>query len=159
MTEAAGTDTDLVEVRILGMPLALYREAAEHNDELMREFALIRERDPENATAVPRRLLALVDALTARFAVFTAAQEAQLREAVERGDSTIDLVYKVPSEAKQASVELAAMLDEADTFCREGRDLLTLATPSRGVAFRNWFLDQFIRQIDGEAPLPWQETN
>ncbi len=25
------------------------------------------------------------------------------------------------------------------------------------VAFRNWFLDQFVRQIDGQEPTPWQE--
>ena len=152
------TDTpDLVEVRIVGMPMDVYREAAEHTDELMREFALIREQDAEDSRAVPRRLLALVDALTDRYSVFTAEQEAQLQEASQRGDATIDLVYCVPPDVKQASIELAAMLDEADTFCREGQDLLTLATPPRAVAFRNWFLDQFVRQIDGEEPTPWRE--
>ncbi len=150
---------ELVEVRIVGMPLDVYREAAEHSDELMREFALIRERDSEDGRAVPRRLLALVEALTARYSVFTAGQDAQLREATERGDATIDLVYRVPPDAKQASIELGAMLDEADTFCREGHDLLTLATPPRSVAFRNWFLEQFVRQIDGQDPTPWREPD
>jgi hypothetical protein len=152
----SATDTgQRVEVRIVGMPLDVYREASEHNDELMREFALIRERDPDDSRAVPRRLLALIEALSTRFAPFTAAQEAQLRTAVERGDATIDLVYRVPSTAKQASIELGAMLDEADRYCREGTELLTLATPPRSVAFRQWFLDQFVRQVDGGAPTPW----
>jgi len=151
----AGT-TELVEVRIVGMPMDVYRESAEHGDELMREFALIRERDADSR-AVPRRLLALVDALTDRFSGFTAAQEADLRAAIERGDRTIDLVYRVPPDVKQASIELGAMLDEADAFCREGHDLLTLATPPRAVAFRNWFLDQFVRQIDGEEPTRWED--
>ena len=125
----AGT-TELVEVRIVAMPMDVYRQSAEHGDELMREFALIRERDADSR-AVPRRLLALVDALTHRFSGFTAAQEASLQEAIERGDPTIDLVYRVPPDVKQASIELGAMLDEADAFCREGHDLLTLATPRR----------------------------
>ena len=154
-TPEAGT-TELVEIHVVGMPLDAYREASEHADELMREFALIRERDADSR-AVPRRLLALVDALTHRFSGFTVAQEATLREAVERGEATIDLVYRVPPDVKQAAMELGAMLDEADAFCREGHDLLTLATPPRAVAFRNWFLDQFVRQIDGEAPTLWED--
>lgn len=153
-----GTGTaELVEVRIVAMPLDVYRQASEHTDELMREFALIREREVEGGPAVPRRLLELVEALSTRFSVFTTEQERQLREAVERGDATIDLVYRVPPEAKQAAIELGAMLDEADTFCREGNDLLTLATPPRAVAFRNWFLEQFVRQIDGLEPTPWRD--
>jgi hypothetical protein len=158
MSETAGAETtQLVEVRIVGMPVDVYRETAEHGDELMREFALIRERDPEDSRAVPRRLLALVDALTTRFTVFTAAQEAQLREALERGEPTIDLAYRVPPDIKQGVLELRAMLDEADAFCREGHDLLTLATPARAVAFRNWFLDQFVRQAEGGEPTLWRD--
>ncbi|MDQ4097745.1 MAG: hypothetical protein M3144_07765 [Actinomycetota bacterium] len=158
MSEAGRRDTsELVEIRIVGMPLDVYRETAEHSDELMREFALIRERDTEDGRAVPRRLLALVEALTSRFTVFTAAQEAQLRQALDRGDATIDLVYRVPADVKQAALELGAMLDEADAFCREGHDLLTLSTPPRAVAFRIWFLDQFVRQIDGLEPTPWHD--
>lgn len=153
-TTGAG-GTELVTVRMLGIPLDLYRESAEHGDELMREFALIRERDPDDGRAVPRRLLALVDALTEQFGAFTAGQEAELRQAHERGERTIDLVYRVPPEAKQAALELGAMLEEADAFCREGHDLLTLATPQRAVAFRDWFLDEFVRQIDGAEPTPW----
>lgn len=35
---------------------------------------------------------------------------------------------------------------------------MTLATPPELVAFREWFLDEFIRQIEGRGePVPWQE--
>ena len=153
----AGDAANLVTVRMLGIPLDIYRESAEHADELMREFALIRERDPDEGPAIPRRLLALVDALTEQFGTFTEAQEAEMRQAHERGERTIDLVYRVPPEAKQAAIELDAMLVEADAFCREGHDLLTLATPPRAVAFRDWFLDEFVHQIDGAEPTPWHD--
>ena len=46
------------------------------------------------------------------------------------------------------------MLDEADVFCREG-ELLTLATPADEVAFRRWFLNEFVRQLRGEPPRRW----
>ena len=155
MTDAV----ELVEIRIVGLPMDVYRETSEHTDELMREFALIREReaDRDGGHQIPGRLLELVDQLGQEYRDFTGPQEAQLREAVEAGRPAIDLVYRVPASVRQACLELASMLDEADEFCREGQELLTLATPPRGVAFRAWFLDQFVRQIDGHAPTLWTD--
>lgn len=144
----------LVDVRIVALPLDAYREASEHGDELLREFALIRASD----TDVPRRLVNLVDRLGVEFRGFTAEQDADLRAALERGDDTIDLVYRVPPQFKQAVVELGVLLDEADQFCREGNELLTLATPPRALAFRRWFLDQFARQVDGLEPTRWEDA-
>ncbi len=148
---------ELVEVHVLGMPVDLYRQASEHGDELMREFALIREQEAEGGREVPRRLLRLVDELTEQFSGFTAAQTAELQEAIARGAEAVDLHYLVPASVKDACISLGAMLDEADEFCRQGQELLTLATPPRAVAFRNWYLDQFVDQVDGKEPTPWRE--
>lgn len=145
--------SSLVEVRIVGLPLDAYREASEHNDELMREFALIRGGDAD----VPKRLLELVNQLTERYGKLTGRQQAALDAAVAGGEERIDLVYQLPADAKQAVVELGNLLDEADAYCREGTDLLTLAAPPRALAFRRWFLDQFVRQIDGLEPTLWEE--
>ncbi|HEX6596251.1 MAG TPA: hypothetical protein VF045_04915 [Acidimicrobiales bacterium] len=149
---------ELVEIHILGMPVDAYREASEHGDELLREFALIREQEAEGGREVPRRLLRLVDELTDRFSGFTATQTAELAEAIARGAKTVDLHYLVPPSVKNACISLGAMLDEVDEFCRQGEELLTLATPPRAVAFRNWYLDQFIRQVDGKEPTTWREA-
>ena len=148
-----------IAIRIERLPLALYREASEHSDELMREFALIRESASEDGPAVPRRLQHLVDQLTGRYSMFTGPQTEQLQRALARGDASIDLVYQVPPDVKEACLALDAMLDEADQFCRNGKDLLTLATPPRSLAFRKWFLHEFVRQADGEPPRPWQDPN
>ena len=153
MSEAA----TLVEVRLEQLPLDVYRQTSEHNDELLREFALIKERDPDESRSVPRRLLALIAELEARFSAFSAEQTRQLEAALARGEKAIDLVYRVPPEVRQATIDLGRMLDEADDFCREGKDLLTLATPPAALAFRRWFLEEFVRQIDGEPPRPWPE--
>jgi len=152
-------DHALVEIRIVGMPIDAYREASEHTDELMREFSLIREReaDDEDGRHVPRRLLDLVDRLSREYSGFTGTQTAQLQQAVEEGAAAIDLVYRVPIAVRQACIDLGRLLDEADEYCRQGQELLTLATPARSVAFRIWFLDEFVRQIDGEAPTPWTD--
>lgn len=150
-----GTPT-LVEVRIVGLPLDIYRETAEHTDELLREFALIREAEHH---VVPRRLLELVDELTSQFSGFTTQQENEIRAAVERGDPSMDLVYRVPAAARKGALELGNMLDEADEFCREGKELLTLAATPRELAFRRWFLDEFVGQIDGADPRAWEDAS
>ena len=147
---------DLVVVRIVDLPLSLYRHSAEHHDELRREFALIL-RSGGDESSVPARLQRLGDELERRFGAFTAQPTGILREAVARGDTSIDLVYEVPREAKEASMALGVLLDEADAFCLAGEHLLTLATPPGPLAFRTWFLREFVAQIDGAEPTSWEE--
>ncbi|MDQ4133446.1 MAG: hypothetical protein M3179_09625 [Actinomycetota bacterium] len=149
----------LVEVRLVGLPLAVYRDSSEHHDELRREFALIAAGETSATTSVPARLVALIDALQVRFGTFTAQPTEALQRALERGDDRIDLVYRVPPEAKEAAWELDALLDEADEFCRQGEHLLTLATPAPAAALRRWFLSEFAAQIDGAAPMSWDDWN
>jgi hypothetical protein len=147
---------ELIEVRIVGLPIDVYQQAAEHNDELMREFALIKGQGPGDGGAVPGRLLALVDEMRARFSGFTTQPEAELAEATASGATSIDLFYLVPPDAAKGAGDLDDLLDEADQFCKTG-DLLTLTTPPDVLAFRRWFLREFVRQAAGEAPLPWSD--
>lgn len=143
--------SELVAVRILGLPLDVLQRSSEHTDELLREFALIRE---EGSDHVPARLLALVEELRGRFGSFSEDARLATEAALERGDETIDLTYEVPQAVAAAARQLDALLDEADDFCRSG-DLLTLATQPEGVTFRRWYLNEFQRQVDGEPPRPW----
>ena len=154
MTPETSPSPELVEVHIIGLSLDAYRRTSEHNDELLREFALISQREPEG-TALPRRLLQVMDQLQSRYGGFTAGQTETMAGALARGEETIDLVYRVPREVKQACVELDGLLDEVDQYCRAGDDLLTLATPPDAVAFRRWFLGEFVAQVDGAPPTPW----
>ena len=141
----------LVTVRILGMPLATMQRSAEHSDELLREFALIRE---DGSDHVPSRLLDLIEELRTRFGGFSEGPRQAMYDAIERGEATIDLQYDVPAEAGAAARRLGDLLDEADEFCRSG-ELLTMVTPPEDQAFRHWYLAEFERQIAGEPPRPW----
>ena len=143
----------LVEVRLLGLPLTEYRQSQQHHDELFREFALIAI-DREQTDSVPARLLALIDDLTARFAAFTAGASDDVQAALDRGDEAVDLTYVVPREIGDACRAFGALLAEADAFCAQG-DLLTLKPPPGAIAFRDWYLQEFIRQEGGAEPRPW----
>jgi hypothetical protein len=147
---------ELAEVRILGMPLDIYRTSSAHHDELFREFALVLARPPSAGHEVPAQLLAVIERLNGRFSSFTASPEAELQAALERGDQAVDLIYHVPAAAGEAVAELADLLTRADEYCQHG-DLLTVAPSKEAVRFRDWFLREFIEQINGAPPVPWAQ--
>jgi anti-anti-sigma factor len=144
----------LREVRLLGLPVAIHRRASEHTDAINRELSLIAASDQ---SSVPARLQDLSERLTAQYSAMTAAQIDQLETAIRSETPTIDLVYELPESAADGAEEMAAMLDEVDGYCRKG-DLLSLVTPPEALAYRRWFLGEFVRQIrDGAEPRPWRD--
>ena len=114
-------------------------------------------REPSPGHTVPGRLLELIDELDGRFAMFTAETQSELNAALDSSAETVDLVYRVPREAAEASQALIDRLAETDAFCRHG-DLLTLAPPPDAVRLRVWLLEQFVDQINGKPPVPWSDA-
>ena len=155
---AAGSE-ELITVHVLGLPTGLQVQAQQQNDELTRELMLVAEqmRQRGNAADLPVRFVEMVSTLSERYAIFTAEQEAQLTAAIAAGQPTIDLTYTLPASAAAAAGALGEILDEADEYCRQGQLLLTLATPPELVAYRRWFLDQFVHQAEGAAPVSWSD--
>lgn len=150
------TADDLVEVRLIGLPMGPFLAAREHGDGLMREFRLISLSDPE-VMDVPQRLIQLADDLQRRFGAFGAGAETVIAEAEVTGAATVDLSLRVPQAVAEATAEYGALLDEADRYCAAGEHLLTLVTPPDALALRRWFLEEFTRQIGGQPPRPWAE--
>jgi hypothetical protein len=150
---------DLVEVRMLQLPVQLWSRSQEQHDALMREFALmsVPVEQGEKARHVPSRLIELIDTLTADFEGVSTDQEQELYAAVDAGIETIDQVYRVPAAAAAASQALGEMLDETDDYCRRGQHLLTLAADDELVRFRWWYLDQFIDQVAGKPAVAWPD--
>ncbi len=150
-----GDPTQLLDVTLVNLPVEQFWRSQQHHDALLREFALVAVAVESDHEAVPARLLALVRQLTARFGRLSAEPEARLRDAMEQGVATVDLRFQVPPAAKDAAVDLGRLLDEADEYCRQGA-LLTLATPPDVLAFRRRYLEEFVRQIGGAPPRPWE---
>jgi hypothetical protein len=145
-------ETDLRTVRLLGLPVALFLRAREHHDELIREFTLMAIRS--NGTALPPRLRELVDILGRRFGASTSRADMERDAAIERGDATVDLTYHVPASLADDLIMLTQLMDDADGFCRT-ETLLTLPRDPSMVAFGHWYNAEFLRQIDGLPPTPW----
>ncbi|MEX2552918.1 MAG: hypothetical protein WD627_07975 [Actinomycetota bacterium] len=149
------SESDLVEVRLIGIPLSIHRLASEHQDGLNREFAFLARQADADPTGIPARLLTLSRELRENFQSFSSGPAAALEEALKRGEEQMDLLFLVPPAFAGAARLLAGLLEEADAYCLTGKDLLTLVAPGHVVTYRNWFLDEFVRQINGEQPRPW----
>ena len=145
---------DLHEVRLLNVPLHLLVAGREHHDEVLREFAVLALDENIAPEHVPVRMLQLIDTLGRQYGAASARPDAEIEAAIERGETTIDLVYHVPAHVVEAADRLEALMAEADAFCRE-RQLLTLARPALVAEFSQWYLDQFRVQIAGGSPEPW----
>lgn len=147
----------LSEVTVLRIPVSIWARTQEHIDELVREFTLIAAQQHEQVPSheVPVRLLQLVEELTGRYGGLNIDQENRLAHAAQTGTREIDLVYSIPPEAGEAARRLQDLLDDADTYCRAGTHLLTLASPPELARFRHWFLDEFINQLGGRPPTPF----
>lgn len=148
-------DDQLLSVVLLGVPVALHHQVAEHQEALQREFDILRARgDPDG---VPTRLAILIEELEQRYGGTSPRSWDELDDARRRGIEHIDLLYEVPADAADAAQRLSDLLDEADEFCRSGDHLVTLRTPAEARAYRRWFLGEFVRQAGGAAPRPWDE--
>jgi anti-anti-sigma factor len=143
-------------VTLLRVPVDFWQRASAHQEAIQREFHILMANLAQDS--IPHQLAELRAALNVRFAGVGDETWDELRRAAAEGRDEMDLVFSVPSSVAAASRELALMLDRMDQFCREGEDLLSLATPPDLAAFRRWFLAEFTRQIDdGHEPLSWPD--
>ena len=146
----------MAKVSLVGVPLRLREEYLEHDQDLLRELALVRlGAERSDPCSVPDRLLSIADELRSLYGVFTTGPDAELEAAALRGEHECDVTYTVPVHAAEFVVRLGAVLDEAEQYCSEGRVLLTLEATPEVLAYRRWVLGEFARQIAGRPPTPW----
>jgi hypothetical protein len=143
----------LIQVRLIGIPLSLHQRSMEHGAEVLREFSHI-EADP-SATHAPARLLALHRSLQDKYRSFSRGIYSDLDAAVARGDEAVDLSFTVPAEAAHTAKDIADLWEEVDRYCEQGQYLLALSTPPDLAAYRRWFLEQFSNQVAGGDPVSW----
>ncbi|WP_432510141.1 ATP-binding protein [Kineococcus sp. SYSU DK001] len=156
--------TELVDVRLVGLPLPVRALFLQHTEELLRELTLIRldvahgspgPRAPGPAP-LPPRLLEIAVELTTDHAPFPVQPVAvAVAAAAAAGRDSCDVTCTLPRGTGSAVQRLARLLDEVDDFCRRETHLLTLPAPEEVVAYRRWVFGEFHRQLDGQPPRPW----
>ncbi|WP_345712583.1 hypothetical protein [Kineococcus glutinatus] len=149
-------DSDLAQVRLLGVPLRLRARATQHGEELLRELTLVQIGAQQHvADSAPQRLLDVAARLQETYGAFTVAGADALDAAEAAGREHADVTYEVPRHIAPFLAHVRVVLAEAEDYCRRGEHLLTLAPPDDVVAYRTWTFDEVERQIAGEPPTPW----
>jgi hypothetical protein len=142
-------------VVLVDFPLRVAGRAYRHREALLREFAIIAIGGGEHAD-IPKRLVEIATILDERYAGLNPEAEDALDAAAQRNVEYIDLELTVPPRIKGDTLDLAPLLQEADDYCRTG-GLLTLAPSDETRTFWTWFLSEFVRQADGQAPRSWHD--
>ena len=150
----AAATKDRVRVHIIDVPLGLYVGFQHHFRELRREvrlLALAHQSDYPLAKSLSDLFATLDRQLRDGIGV------EQIEDALAKGQATTDLVVHMPRATASTLSRFVELLDLADEFCREER-LLSLARGAEQRKFQVWFLHEFVRQANGEAPLSWLEA-
>lgn len=147
-------DAALCQVRLLGLPLRLLLVGREHHDDLMREFRLLSLAGASTDRDAPARLVQLTEILGHKYAAARQRPDRQVDEALDRGEDSIDLEYEVPPGVAVAATRLEELMAEADTFCAS-QQMMALERPEVIKRFGQWYLGQFVAQIAGADPTPW----
>lgn len=145
----------LVEVVLMRLPVLLVTAGRDHHDDLMRELRLLALGGEPAVRAAPERVRRLVEVMGGRHGPAQARRDAEIDDAVRRGEHSIDQVTRTPASAAAAVTALGALLDEADDLAEQGL-LLTTPRPPLLRWFSSWYLGQFVEQVQGLPPTPWQ---
>ncbi|GAA1157905.1 hypothetical protein GCM10009606_39770 [Nocardioides aquiterrae] len=144
---------DEMSIEILGVPLRSFIDFQRHYRELRREVRLLALAH-EAEYPLAKDLSDLFGRLEHDLRDGIGA--GQIEEALHSGAATTDLHVVMPRATAATIGRFIELLDLADAFCREER-LLSLARTPDQQQFQRWFLGEFVRQRDGEAPLAWQD--
>lgn len=143
------TSGPTITVEWRGLPILLFDVVLEHNEALMREYALdqLGEIDaPEELGPPP---LAAASAARARL-----AQSVAEYRPLAGAQGHVDVTLRLEPRDVVALAELLPVLDEAERLSVAGRILTQPALPELR-ELREWCIGELVRQAKGAPPTPW----
>lgn len=156
-------DDPLFRVQMLGMPLLVRERSRQHGADLLREMTLLRVSgeadttpDATAATAqLPVRLLELAHELDTCYGPYVASSTQEMDDALDAGQDSLDVTYELPTSSVAFVQHVAQVLREVEVYCHADRYLLTLAPPADVAAYRDWSINEVVRQHAGLTPITW----
>jgi len=144
----------LTHVEVRGVPLAEFLAFQVHYRELRREVRLLALAH-ESDYPLAKTLSDLFGSLDRDLRAGIRGEDIESAQAA--GETSTDLRVNMPRATAQSIGRFLELLDLADAFCRDER-LLSLARTREQRRFQQWFLGEFVRQLNGEAPLAWPDA-
>ncbi|HVL99497.1 MAG TPA: hypothetical protein VM324_09435 [Egibacteraceae bacterium] len=136
------------EVRLEGVPAALFIESQNHQHDLLREFALmdIGNRWSLTERDLPQRVAELIGEILQDYAEVRMVTRRQALDALSRGDDTVTLRVPVKPGIVDALHRWLQLVETADAFCEQGV-LLTLAAKPEVRRLRRWYVQAIAERL------------
>jgi hypothetical protein len=144
------------EIRLIDYPVLLAVEQQQQTADMMREFQLIILGEPE--THVLHEVVEFAMTMWADWGEALTGPREELERAVAAGVPYTELRYPVLPDSRVSILRYARLMERADDYCRSG-ELISLAATPDVHALRQWLVEEFVRQHDGEAPRPWPRSD
>lgn len=143
--------SELLSIRLLGMPVDLFAHLRRHFNELGRELRLLAITDGER---YPLAVEFSETFLQVEYERRQVAGVEELDQAITDGLASVDLHYLVPPTAPETMERLSGLL-LAVYDQLSGSVLLSVRPPDDVLDFEQWYLGEFSRQEAGEEPIRW----
>lgn len=130
-----------VEVRVGEAPVGLMVAAKDHLDSVLRELTLA-----EGGGGLPAEVVEPMVRAVRRFGPARAQLRAQLSAAMARGDSRVQLTFRLPVELADVGEQYLRVLERADAFARDRR-LLSLESAVEHRVLREWYVHSLVRGL------------
>jgi anti-sigma regulatory factor (Ser/Thr protein kinase) len=151
--EEAADGLEKVEVRLLGVPPWLVRHYRKRWLELVREMHLVALAEPSPQQRTAQRFCAAAHAVHGDLYVIEKST-LDRTPAVSDDGAAVDAVFEVRRSRRDAFVRVREMAREMEKSWT-GTELLFVHPGQQAVQLREWWLGEFIGQIDGAEPTPW----
>lgn len=136
-------------LRLDNVPVRLFLESQDHQDDLVRELKLIEIGDHFDGptTEVSHRLARLIGDILSRYQPVRSVTREQALAALDRGDEVVTLEVPVYPGMADALRQWLRLLEEADAVCRHG-ELLLLATRPEVRDLRRWYVASLVERLE-----------
>lgn len=147
------------QVRLVDVPVALFRAFERHTNDLLREVALMAAARVELETGdLFSELLATADAYAHRPAAIGNRIVEAVVVAERAGWDSVSVDFPADSTAADGVLAWDELLRRFDTMSRN-EELLTLPADPALLAFRAWYVSEIVEQVrTGREPVAWADT-
>jgi len=144
---------ETVQVMLLGVPPLVVQHYRKRWLELVREMHLVALAEPSPQQRMAQQFCTAAQTLHNDLYVIERSTSGYSPALSEDG-AAVDAVFDVPRSLRQAFVDLRDLARELEAHWAGGRLLFVHPGP-QAAQLREWWVGEFIGQIDGEEPNPW----